>query len=99
MILYRTVSWEDEEWYRKNGYRWNGGITHEYKIMTNAKKTVHVKISVDSLRRTFDCTKKLKQFGQFREKGWVVFRNQKTVLDISKTTNKQMSDCGFFWIT
>lgn len=38
------------------------------KIMTNAKKTVHVKISVDSLRRTFDCTKKLKQFGQFRER-------------------------------
>jgi len=26
MILYRTVSWEDKEWYRKNGYRWNGGI-------------------------------------------------------------------------
>ena len=37
------------------------------KIMTNAKKTVHVKISVDSLRRTFDCTKKLKQFGQFKK--------------------------------
>lgn len=27
-----------------------------------------MKISVDSLRRTFDCTKKLKQFGQFRER-------------------------------
>ena len=38
------------------------------KFVTNAKKTVHVKISGDSLRRTFDCTKKLKQFGQFRER-------------------------------
>ncbi len=45
----------------------------------------------------FECLKVSRTTNTQRDELFFVIR--KTVLDISKTTNKQMSDCGFFWIT